>query len=310
MRTDRPLQRESSETAASDPAFALAVACALADDATLCRVVDQRVKAGFDWARFTSLLQYHLVASLALTRLRACAPDLLPDDVAAELRDEHMQDAAQHAVHLRETIAVVRALEAAGIETIVLKGRAVALMLYPEAPECRPASDIDILVADTDFERADARLVESGYRRVAPEDLPLPSASAMFFHLENVVTYLSPGHGQVIELHRRITTNPYLFPTSLAEVNASAVAIETSEGGMRGLGGPLLHEYLAWHAATAIDCRLKWFADVSRVAAYRQGAAECEPNAGGTRAVAFAHSALGRLRSWYDDDSEGTGTDG
>ena len=57
--------------------------------------------------------------------------------------------------------AAVQHLRAAGVPSIVLKGKAIATWLY-EAGEARPYADVDLLVPPAQFERATELLAELG----------------------------------------------------------------------------------------------------------------------------------------------------
>jgi hypothetical protein len=62
--------------------------------------------------------------------------------------------------------AVVRLMTGQGLGVTVLKGAATALAYFPE-PACRPMSDIDVLVPETDAACAAALIEAAGYRRIA-----------------------------------------------------------------------------------------------------------------------------------------------
>ena len=58
------------------------------------------------------------------------------------------------------TARVVRALRDRGVRPLLLKGPAVATWLYAENPRVRAYTDVDLLVAPTDRETAEAVLAE------------------------------------------------------------------------------------------------------------------------------------------------------
>jgi hypothetical protein len=93
------------------------------------------------------------------------------------LRDQEELEALQRdamtlAVLLeRRLIEVDSALEAAGIEFVVLKGPAVAHTCYPD-PALRPFSDLDLLVHRDDWSKTCDLLATLGYWRELPEPRP------------------------------------------------------------------------------------------------------------------------------------------
>lgn len=62
------------------------------------------------------------------------------------------------------TVAALDAFEEAGVQSLLLKGPALVRLLYAEN-ESRGYSDIDLLVAPTDFEHAREALLALGYAR-------------------------------------------------------------------------------------------------------------------------------------------------
>ena len=74
-----------------------------------------------------------------------------------------------------EAADVIRALTEAGIETIVLKGAALAVLYYRD-PGARPMEDLDVLVPAAEAGRAMEVLREAGWRREAEE---VPSETIM-----------------------------------------------------------------------------------------------------------------------------------
>jgi hypothetical protein len=95
--------------------------------------------------------------ALAWWRIRASP--LAHSSVGEPLRDAYRLHALQTALHERELAQVVRALEAAGIEAVIVKGWTAA-RLYAE-PGLRPFGDIDVCVAPEQHAAARAALAES-----------------------------------------------------------------------------------------------------------------------------------------------------
>jgi hypothetical protein len=79
--------------------------------------------------------------------------------VGEQLRDAYRLHTLQAAVHERELADVVRALEAAGIEALIVKGWAAA-RLYAE-PGLRPYGDIDVCVGSAQHSAAREALAGS-----------------------------------------------------------------------------------------------------------------------------------------------------
>lgn len=94
------------------------------------------------------------------------------------------------------TAEVVAAMRALGIRAILLKGPAVARWLYPDDPEQRPYTDVDLIVSPADTKPARAVLERLGF--VA---LPHPPMDAEVLH---ALPYRREGDGANIDLHRTL----------------------------------------------------------------------------------------------------------
>ena len=182
---------------------------------------------------------------------------------------------------------LVDILAMAGIRSLVLKGVAVAHMLYQPHTSWRFSSDIDILVAPQTFREADHLLLTHGYRREWPAgDLP-KRGHDMLFYLDAAITYVHAECGLIVELHHRLTANPFWLRASFDEALTESKEIKLPGGAIRTLDGALLIGYLAWHAVAHLEYRLKWFSDLARALLQTDRA----------RLVRVA-SSLRKTRSW------------
>ncbi|HEV2068511.1 MAG TPA: nucleotidyltransferase family protein [Acidimicrobiales bacterium] len=102
----------------------------------------------------------------------------------------------------RSLLRVVDLLAAAGLETRVLKGSAVAHLDYPE-PGMRSFSDVDLLLRSEDFDAAVVALSSAGYRRRYPQ--PRPGFDRRF---GKGACLVSPSQGHEIDLHRTLVLGP------------------------------------------------------------------------------------------------------
>lgn len=114
------------------------------------------------WSRLARSAANEGLAGLVLARARA-HEILIPPTIAAELRNAATVVGANNFVQMSELRRLLQVLEAAGIEVVVLKGAGLLLSLY-ESFECRPMSDIDLLVRPEDARRALQVLQHEGCR--------------------------------------------------------------------------------------------------------------------------------------------------
>ena len=114
--------------------------------------------AGPDWPRLLRQVERWGLAPLVYTHLQPAAhAGHVPQPVLARLRHLYHQDTI-YGVAQRQVLRVtLQRLAAAGVPVIVLKGAALAALVYP-APTLRPMRDLDLLVQRRDRARVEAVL--------------------------------------------------------------------------------------------------------------------------------------------------------
>lgn len=158
----------------------------------------------------TVLLEYRLRASGELEGL----PESLRLALTARARTVVMRDMARQ----HELRQVASALAEANVRSLVLKGNALGLWLYPE-PYLRRVSDIDLLVAShEEIERAWMALVPLGF---AIEGRASP------YQFERTAVRMLPGGGRSeLDLHARLLNAPAfadILPFDVLWANSMAV---------------------------------------------------------------------------------------
>jgi hypothetical protein len=125
----------------------------------------------------------------------------IPAAVAARLLAKFREALARHVVMSRDLATLLRALAAARIPTIPLKGAYLGETVYPH-PALRPMSDIDVLVPMDDRLRVDEILRGLGYRRGS-------DAHSWAFDLayDSATFYDGPG-GARVDVHWRLLNEP------------------------------------------------------------------------------------------------------
>lgn len=190
-----------------------------------------------------------------------------------EVREHLMHQAlALSALELQrkhEIQRVSRAFAEHGVQGLLLKGGALAYVLY-KAPVLRTRTDTDILVAPGREHRAGEVLQHLGYRR------PLAIDGA---YIKSQAQYLYEGvaPGQTIDLHWRLTNNHVFADTlSFAELSGEAKTLDWLGPalGIPNRGSLLLHACI--HRATNLPAqegnRLIWLYDIHLLAAELEGA--------------------------------------
>jgi Uncharacterised nucleotidyltransferase len=183
-----------------------------------------------------------------LTRLEVRSPWL------ARFRGVHRQSWYRNQLLFRRTAGTLRALAAAGIETIVLKGVPLALEHYRDEA-VRPMGDADVLVRPADTVAAVEVLARCGWRpRIDPGRWPVePRASWSLVDAE----------GRELDLHWRVFAECFSGDDALW---SAAVPLDVHGAPTRALAPPeqLLHVLvhgLQWSPIPSI----RWAADAAAV---------------------------------------------
>jgi hypothetical protein len=167
---------------------------------------------------------------------------------------------AQNVSYYEELRNILSSFQCSGIQVIVLKGAALAEMLYPDI-SLRPFGDIDLLVRERDLEEAENRLLLMGYESTTEE-----RRQGYGRRSREHSTYLKDeSHPLYVELHTR------LFPFACdlqSEVDGLwARAVAARIGGVSSL--VLSTEdtvlYLCAHAFRhGLPIRLLWLYDLAQ----------------------------------------------
>lgn len=134
------------------------------------------------------LFYYHLKA----------ANIAIPANIEQQLRARTIQHAHANHIRTRALAEIIDAFHQAKIDVLVLKGAALAHLVYP-SPGLRVMRDMDILVGDSDAERAQNLLAQMSY------DAPLIAdyLPADFKHLPMAQRVID-GLTVTIEVHRQL----------------------------------------------------------------------------------------------------------
>ena len=163
-----------------------------------------------EWREFLDLLRPHRVYPLMAYRLRAWPADCRPPAGVMDFLNRLFLFAAARAMRAgRQIQAVVDALEAAGIPSVLLKGPALARTVYPD-PALRQSCDIDLLVRPADVLAAEGVLEGLGYVSPMKEFHVAPNV----YHHQ---VFEPPGNGMPLELHWSLDFELNLFPDGWIE---------------------------------------------------------------------------------------------
>lgn len=122
---------------------------------------------GIDWAPFIQMALDQRVHPLVYWNLKAHAHDLIPKESFDTIEGHFFETTIFNVQAKRELIRLMRALYAADIEAMPVRGPLLAYLLYDNL-WLREFKDNDILVHGEDFKAAEELLLSLGYEREGP----------------------------------------------------------------------------------------------------------------------------------------------
>ena len=222
------------------------------------------VASGIDWERLWALAHLHEVVPLVSTTVPLAAGDAVPAAWRARVTKRRHVTLGANARLAQVLLATLRALGAAGIEAMPVKGLVVAEQLYGDIG-ARPCADLDVLVRPTDMPAARAVLRGEGFAQRAE-----PRYKALVHQFHDPAWQLGRGSDAIrLELHwalwadseRRMGTDGLW---------QRAVDATLQRRSIRSLAPEDMLLHLAIHR-TRSDLLLRWVADVAELLR-RQGA--------------------------------------
>lgn len=239
--------------------------CARTDDADLHDIKDV-LDGGLDWNYLTSNALYHGVAPLLHRSLsRIDDVSIVPERVTAVLRERYYITLARNMIHYDELGMALRMFADAGIDVIILKGGALAEIVYHDIG-LRPFSDVDILIREDDLKRAKEVMIKIGYvldERISPEAHNEEFGCDLHYVINE---------GHVLEIHWHIarkTGNDRYTRILIDELWERALPARIADVDTLALSPEDLLLHLCIHLPRHRYNRLIWFCDIAEVV--RQG---------------------------------------
>jgi hypothetical protein len=183
----------------------------------------------------------------------------IPEAVRAELQLHQQKLAVQNLKLTGELWMLLQLFRDHDIEAVPVKGPTLSMLAFNDVAG-RQFCDLDLLITERDLARCATLLLERGYRTWTPMESVHDST---FLRITNVLEFLHPEKGHLVELHWRLSE--VLLPLDLSEAWRERRLVETSPGGKRMLTfapEPLLL-YLSVHAAKHCWAKLHWAADIA-----------------------------------------------
>ncbi len=220
-----------------------------------------------DPAEVARLAVQQSVGPLLYRALKAASPAKVPEVLLAALRPHYLAAVAQAGLQVREVQRLQRAFEAAGVPVLFYKGVVLGQMAYGD-PALRPASDIDLLVAASDFARAEAVVLELGYHRDVPHR---GMVRRVYLRLQREHPYRTPDRLLMVDLHTGMAPWRFAPRPDFRALLTEARHIELEGQAVRTLPVEALLPLLCLHSAKHQWRSLKWMCDVAGLLRYVPG---------------------------------------
>lgn len=210
-----------------------------------------------DWAALLAEAEHHGIGPLLYWHLRtASAP--VPVEPWRLLQATYLRHRHANRVRLALLAQLLRACAEAHLEVRVVKGGALAHLLYPD-PALRPMSDLDLLVRPADLPRARDILSSLGFAA--------PTSATSAKSLPTVGRQME-GVWVGVELHQDLFEAGFAASLPLDALQEPPLAFAASAEGV--IGYTLGYEELLWHlcqhlrfhTTVFLPWRLIWVADI------------------------------------------------
>ena len=212
----------------------------------------------FDWDHFYRLARRHSLLPLVYRQLDALK-DQLPGEVFQRFRKSYQENAARNLIFLDELTVVLDRLEAVGIEAIVFKGPALAVLAYGDL-NLRRFVDLDLIVRRADMARAIEVLVHCGY--VPSRDLT-GEQQAVLLRTQHNLQFM---RGRVIvELHWQVSSELFAATVTAEELWKDLSTIKLNGRAVKTLATEDLLFALCVHGSRHLWQRLAWICDIDRL---------------------------------------------
>ncbi|MDK2744160.1 MAG: nucleotidyltransferase family protein [Nitrospira sp. BO4] len=155
------------------------------------------LRTDLDWASLLQTAGRHGVMPLLSRSLRAVSPEDAPPTILAELRYHSRANAARTLFLTDGLLKLLKLLEAHVIPALPYKGPILAASIYGNLA-LREFFDLDILVHERDYQRAQRLLSTSAYRLIEA--------------FENESTYVDSNGTVAVDLHKRMTSREFPSP--------------------------------------------------------------------------------------------------
>jgi len=154
------------------------------------------IENDLDWEYLIGMASRHRLMPLLYHNLNSICPEMVPEDVLGELKDNFNANVRKNLMMTGELIKVLNLLESDGITAIPYKGPVLALMAYGNIG-LREFGDIDILINKSDALTARNIMVSQQYEL----DSFIDVEHSIYMKLDSEYRFLNKNNGAKIEIN-------------------------------------------------------------------------------------------------------------
>jgi hypothetical protein len=191
--------------------------------------IAEMVRRPIDWDSFVRLAGWHRCIPQVYCALHCV--EQVPPATRASLHAQFVGNSLKNTVLTRELVRIVARFEQSGIESLALKGPALAMAAYGDLA-MRQFSDLDILVRPHDAARAADLLESEDY--VARRFRTHPVAESVLRYSED--EFICQDRGLLIDLHWHLTPPYFRFGPQGESLWQRATWLEIDAARIRTLG--------------------------------------------------------------------------
>lgn len=226
------------------------------------------IKNGLDWDYLLNLASRHRLMPLLYHNLNSVCPELVPEDILCELKDNFNANVHHNLLLTGELIKILDKLKSQGINSIPYKGSSLAIFAYNNLA-LRQFGDIDIIVNKSDTLKAKEIMDSFGYEL---ESYPEKMDESLYFKTQTEHKFINKTKNIVVEIHNKFQGHFLYFPTNpnflYEKENLETLNVSNYQTCIPSTENLIL--ILCVHCARHNWSRISWLCDISEIIQHKE----------------------------------------
>lgn len=248
----------------------LLLSCRNETDQNIKEKIDNATKRRIDWTSFLEKARENDVSAMVYLKLIKSEISLsnIPSNILDELKKDYYCSAVNNTLIFKELEKVLRVLKKEGLRVIVLKGAALAEIVYDNITS-RPMADVDLLIRNEDFLEIDKMFEVLGY---IPVNFPTDQFTLSSQYLTALMYQHQSSNFPSFHIHwhfinSSVPNESYIKNVNIKKIWQNAEEVEIANVQTLGMAPHHLLIHLSEHAlrVTHSFSRYSYFCDIDRV---------------------------------------------